>query len=54
MPGNPHTGSKLWKAPDREIGKPGENPGKVIAHWDLQPTAAYKLYDRRQRKKTLC
>jgi len=23
MPGDPHSGSKVWKAPDREIGKPG-------------------------------
>ena len=43
-----HTaGSKVWKAPDREIGKPGENRGKVIAHWDLQPTAAF--HDRENR-----
>ena len=41
MPGDPHSGSKVWKAPDREIGKPGENRGKVIAHRDLQPTAAF-------------
>jgi hypothetical protein len=47
MPGDPHSGSKVWKAPDREIGKPGENRGKVIAHRDLQPTAA--LYDRENR-----
>jgi hypothetical protein len=37
MPGDPPGGSKVWKAPDREIGKPGENRGKVIAHRDLQP-----------------
>src|SRR5208282_5341510 len=41
MPGDPHSGSKVWKAPDPEIGKPGENRGKVIAHRDLQPTAAF-------------
>ena len=23
MPGDPHNGSKVWKEPDREIGKPG-------------------------------
>jgi hypothetical protein len=23
MPGDPHSGSKVWKAADREIGKPG-------------------------------
>jgi hypothetical protein len=40
MPGNPHSGSKVWKAPDREIGKPGETRGKVIAHRDLQPTSS--------------
>ena len=38
---DPHSGSKVWEAPDREIGKPGENRGKVIAHRDLQPTAAF-------------
>src|ERR1700678_1350695 len=27
-------------APDREIGKSGENRGKVIAHRNLQPSAA--------------
>src|SRR6266576_3763464 len=54
MPGNPHSGSKVWKAPDREISEPGENRGKVIAHRDLQPTAAF--HDRcfkRQQVKTL-
>jgi len=30
MPGDPHSGSKVWKAPDRKICKPGENRGKVI------------------------
>jgi hypothetical protein len=41
MPGDPHGGSKVWKAADREIGKPGENRGKVIAHRDLEPAAAF-------------
>ena len=41
MPADPHSGSKVWKAPDREIGKPGENRGKVIAHRNLQPSAAF-------------
>jgi hypothetical protein len=36
MPGDPHSGSKVWKAPDWEIGKPGENRGKVVAHRDLR------------------
>jgi hypothetical protein len=48
MPGAPHSGSKVWKAPDREIGKSGENRGKVIAHPDLQPTAAF--HDRENRR----
>jgi hypothetical protein len=47
MPGDPHSGSKVWKAADREIGKPGENRGKVIAHRDLQPTATF--HDRENR-----
>jgi hypothetical protein len=48
MPGDPRSGSKVWKAPDREIGKPGENCGKVIAHRDLHPTAAF--HDRENRR----
>src|ERR1022692_699127 len=47
MNADPHSGSKVWKAPDREIGKPGENRGKVIAHRNLQPTAAFN--DRENR-----
>ena len=48
MPADPHSGSKVWKAPDREIGKPGENRGKVIAHRNLQPSAAF--HDREYRR----
>ncbi len=48
MPGDPHSGSKVWKAPDGEIGKARENRGKVIAHRDLQPTAAF--HDRENRR----
>jgi hypothetical protein len=48
MLGDPRSGSKVWKAPDREIGKTGENRGKVIAHRDLQPTAAF--HDRENRR----
>ena len=48
MPGDPYRGSKVWKAPSWEIGKPGENPGKVIVHWDLQPTAVF--HDRENRR----
>src|SRR6266568_1615808 len=48
MPGGPHSGSEIWEAPDRETGKPGENRGKVIAHRDSQPTAAF--HDRENRR----
>ena len=40
--------STVWKAPDREIGKPGENRGKVIAHRDLQPTEAFHNREKRR------
>ena len=43
MPGDPHSRSKVWKAPDREIGKTGENRGKIVAHWEFQPASAAKL-----------
>jgi hypothetical protein len=52
MPGDPHSGSKVWKAPDREIGKPGENRGKVIAHRDLQPTAAFHERENRRNLRS--
>jgi hypothetical protein len=48
MLGDPHSGSKVWKAPDREIGKPGENRGKVLAHRDFQPAAGFR--DRQNRR----
>jgi hypothetical protein len=48
VPGDAHRGSKVWKAPDREIGKPGENLGKVIAHWDFQPAAAFYYQENRR------
>jgi len=32
MPGDTRSWSMVWEAPDREIGKHGENRGKVIAH----------------------
>ena len=48
MPGDPYSGSKAWKAADREVGKAGENHGKVIAHRDLQSTAAF--HDRENRR----
>jgi hypothetical protein len=49
MPGvDPHSGSKVWKAADREVVKPGENRGKVIAHRDSQPTAAFHNRENRR------
>src|ERR1035437_588946 len=47
MPGDPRSGSKVWKAPDREIGKPGENRGQIVAHWEFQSSAAF--HDRENR-----
>ena len=44
MPGDPHSGSNDWEAPDREIGKPGENRGKVIAHLCFGDFLASKLH----------
>jgi len=35
------------EAPDREIGKPGENRGRTVAHRDFQPAAAF--HDRENR-----
>ena len=48
MPGNPHSGSNVWEAPDREIGKSGENHGEIIAHREFQPSAAF--HDRENRR----
>jgi YD repeat-containing protein len=47
MPGDPRSGSKVWKAADQEIGKPGENRGKVVVHRNFQPAAAFP--DRENR-----
>src|SRR5580693_8446195 len=52
MPGDPHSGSKVWKALDREIGKPGENRGKVIAHREFQPAAAFHHRENRRNLGT--
>jgi len=46
--GRPRIGSKIGEVPDREIGKPGENRGKIVAHWEFQPAAA--LHDRENRR----
>jgi hypothetical protein len=48
MLGDPRCGSKVWKALDREIGKPGENRGQIVAHWEFQPAAAF--HDRENRR----
>ncbi len=48
MSGDPRSGSKVRKAPDREIGKPGENRGQVVAHWEFQSAAAFD--DRKGRR----
>ena len=48
MPGDPRSGSKIWEALDREIGKPGENPGQIVAHREFQPAAAF--HDRENRR----
>jgi hypothetical protein len=42
MPGGPRSGSKVWEALDREIGKPRENRGQIVAHWEFQPAAAFR------------
>src|ERR1035437_2473628 len=48
MLGDPRSGSKVWEALDREIAKPGENSGQIVAHWELQPAAAFQ--DRENRR----
>ena len=48
-----HTsGSEIWEAPGRETGKLRENRGKVIAHWELQPTPALPDRENRQVDRT--
>src|ERR1019366_58314 len=47
MPGDPRSGSTVWEALDREIGKPGENRGQIVAHWEFQSSAAF--HDRENR-----
>jgi hypothetical protein len=48
MLGDPRSGSKVWEALDREIGKPGENRGQIVAHWEFQPAATF--HDRENRR----
>src|SRR5664280_2033830 len=47
MLGDPPSRSKVWEALNREIGKPGENRGQIVAHWEFQPAAAF--HDRENR-----
>ena len=48
MRGDPRSGSKVWEALDREIGKPGENRSQIVAHGEFQPAAAF--HDRENRR----
>ena len=48
MPGEPHSGSNIWEALDREIGKPGENRGQIVAHGKFQPAAAFHDLENRR------
>ena len=48
MLGDPRSGSKVWKALDREIGEPRENRGQIVAHSEFQPAAAF--HDRENRR----
>jgi len=52
MLGGPRNGSKVWKAPDREIGKPGENRGQIVAHWEFQPAAAFHDGENRRNLRS--
>ncbi len=52
MPGDPRSGSKVGEAPDREIGKPGKNRGKVVAHRNFKPAAAFHDRDEKLIKKS--
>ena len=48
MRGDPGSGSKVWEALDREIGKPAENCGQIAAHWEFPPMAAF--HHRKNRR----
>ena len=49
MSGGPLSGSEIWEAPDREIAKPGENRGEIIAHRKFQPAPAAFLDGENRR-----
>jgi hypothetical protein len=40
MPGDPHNGSKVWKAPDRAISESEKYRRQVVANGDSHPSAA--------------
>ena len=48
MPGDPHSGSKVWEALDRAISESGENRGQIAVHREFQPAAAF--HDRENRR----
>jgi len=48
MPGEPHSGSKLWDALDPKIGESGKDRGRIVAHRKFQSAAA--LHDRENRR----
>jgi hypothetical protein len=35
MLGDARSGSTVWEALNREIGKPGENRGQIVAHGEF-------------------
>ena len=52
MLGDPRGGSKTWEALDREIGKPGENCGQILAHWEFQSSAAFHHRENRRNLRS--
>ena len=55
MLGDPHSGSKIWKAADRKIGKPGEDHGQIVAQRELQsPTAFHDRENCCNLRSRLC
>ena len=39
MLADPCTGSEVWDALDREVGKSGENPGQIVTDREFPPAA---------------
>jgi len=46
--GAPHSGSKVWEAPDRTISESGKYRRQVVANGDSHPSAAF--HDRENRR----